>query len=1395
MKKAFVLFIISIFMMQYAVFADSESIILVSESFDNCITGALPDFYTGNSGKGSRVVETVCREDNKVLMLNIISRNVEMENKIKSSMNYVFYEMDIKTNKNNLSGTVGLYSPEGVKYNTIRIEDSILATPDKQKRKINLQKGINLKIRADLKNKLLTYVVDGETIIKDYASNLPDSVSKSNLILMAPNMENTCLIDNLHIYTNNTGEFLDENKFPKQEFNPTDANYEEDAPYEDMGDTVFVNESFEDIDDSVFRWEYMPSIFLRPQNGTAAIKYDDVRKSKYLYMAAETGDISIDIGIGGVGNDTVYEADVSTDIFKSSGLLFGIRDQNGNWLQHLPVVNGCILDELRENTILELKKGTWYRIAYVLHMNKKTYDVYINGRKIMDGESYINKNSMYNPYVARCVIYSKGDGAELKLDNIRVYSGKEPRDIAEDYKVQRSYFEDDTKYKDSLDGFLAVYAPQGIAYAGGEKILMSETSETSLIKTDDFKRLCEKAGFNAIQFENEYTDIKKAAENAELSVYDNSKGLYIIGNTDFSLGKKNAFLKNAEKFVKWIRPRSEEIKNLFENKNAAHPRIILNADDFAELHKRIANNDAFTLEIFDTLKSEADAFLNVPVTETEKVENEMDILGYVRDAMKRIRTLAIVFRETGEEKYLDRCREEMNVWCNVYRTWNPTHFLDVGEMTGAIATGYDWLYDYWTAEEKQYMEKAIMELGLKWGKMVYSAQDGGWGAYVNNANNWNGVCNSGMIMGACAIADIYPEYCADIISDALRSFEYSAEEYAPYGSFEEGSDYWEFATSYWLFMFSTLENSLGTDLNFYRTEGFPKTAPYMIALSGINGMNNFHDSRPNPPMQSNLMWLANIYNQPDIGSARLMQIESFNLAADWKDLMFYKPEYSENDSGLPLDTFIHGMEISTFRSAWKDKGGLYLSAHAGSNNCGHGQIDDGTFVLDMIGERWASDMGAENYNADGYFGAKRFRYYRGRPEGHNCIVIDPDESPGQEQYETADIIKYESAENEAFSVYDMSRVYRKQVSSYNRGFKVADNRQSVIIQDEINFRYGNVEHDVRWFWQTICDVEIQGNDIILSKGSKKVKIKILTDGAEVSVTKGEAKPLDTSPTNVQNTVNSAYTRIQVKFKAEKSAYITAKVYPLSIENEIEDISYVPMSEWTAANSAALQSPYLTSVFVNGSAIKEFDENTTVYTVGISGGEKTLPQLSYTVENGMSAEVFNTESDTEVTRIKVSDESNPMNFTNYYINWERQNYLKPINGKNRLQITGVTASSVPQSENTPQNTADNSLGTKWAAEGMNEWIEYDLGTSQNIESVDISFSKVDRVIVFKILVSDDGENYREVYSGGSHNLMEDYETYPLENCKARYVRIVVSGKDGGGGWTSVHEVAVIGGQED
>lgn len=76
----------------------------------------------------------------------------------------------------------------------------------------------------------------------------------------------------------------------------------------------------------------------------------------------------------------------------------------------------------------------------------------------------------------------------------------------------------------------------------------------------------------------------------------------------------------------------------------------------------------------------------------ERIKEGKRLLAISRIALKRIYYLSYVYRMTGDKKYAHRAEQEM-LAVSRFTDWNPTHFLDVGEMVMALAIGYDWLYD------------------------------------------------------------------------------------------------------------------------------------------------------------------------------------------------------------------------------------------------------------------------------------------------------------------------------------------------------------------------------------------------------------------------------------------------------------------------------------------------------------------------------------------------------------------------------------------------------------------------------------------------------------------------------------------------------------------------------
>merc|ERR1712039_1032114 len=57
----------------------------------------------------------------------------------------------------------------------------------------------------------------------------------------------------------------------------------------------------------------------------------------------------------------------------------------------------------------------------------------------------------------------------------------------------------------------------------------------------------------------------------------------------------------------------------------------------------------------------------------------------------------------------------------------------------------------------------------------------------------------------------------------------------------------------------------------------------------------------------------------------------------------------------------------------------------GGKGTTHTHADQGTFVLDMLGERWAIDLGADSYFDRGYFSLQKFDWYASSTRGHNTL--------------------------------------------------------------------------------------------------------------------------------------------------------------------------------------------------------------------------------------------------------------------------------------------------------------------------------------------------------------------------------------------------------------------------
>ena len=138
---------------------------------------------------------------------------------------------------------------------------------------------------------------------------------------------------------------------------------------------------------------------------------------------------------------------------------------------------------------------------------------------------------------------------------------------------------------------------------------------------------------------------------------------------------------------------------------------------------------------------------------------------------------------------------------SAFSDWNPSHFLDVGEMTMAVAIGYDWLYDEMTADERATVVRAIIDKGLK------PAQNEADAWFYRSEINWNSVCNAGMVYGALAVWEEDPDFCRSMLEKSIDSNQLAYKAYAG-GGYPEGYNYWGYGTSFQIMLEAALESAL-----------------------------------------------------------------------------------------------------------------------------------------------------------------------------------------------------------------------------------------------------------------------------------------------------------------------------------------------------------------------------------------------------------------------------------------------------------------------------------------------------------------------------------------------------------------------------------------------------------
>ena len=526
---------------------------------------------------------------------------------------------------------------------------------------------------------------------------------------------------------------------------------------------------------------------------------------------------------------------------------------------------------------------------------------------------------------------------------------------------------------------------------------------------------------------------------------------------------------------------------------ADHPRLLLPKGAEKKLLKQI-NRDAVWKEIHTATLGEADRIITLPVS--ERIKTGMRLLAVSRENLRRIFILSYAYRMTGQEKYLVRAEQEM-LKAASFSDWNPSHFLDVGEMTMALGVGYDWLYPALSEASRRTIREAIVEKGFK------PSYDTAYNWFVDAEHNWNQVCNGGLAFGAIAVAESEPEWAQKIIDRAIDKVRLPMRHYAPDGAYPEGPGYWGYGTLFNVLLIGGLESTFGTDYGLSQLPGFMQTGTYeMQMVSPLIKHFNYMDNSYEPESSSAPFWFYSKTQDPSVLCQQVSILQRDTAKKYLKDrvlpaMLIWGAGAPMEKAVAPQETFWAGRgntPVCVMRSGWGDPNARFVGVKLGSPSINHGHMDVGSFVFEADGVRWAIDLGSEDYNTTETRGvdlwnmaqqSQRWDVFRYNNRSHNTLTFN---DKLQRVNGSAQIIESDSATARRFVKTDLTPVYAGQVDKVERTISLVDN-DYLLIEDEITA--GKNYTRMRWTLMTRATPKIlSDNTVMLEQDGKRCLLKI-----------------------------------------------------------------------------------------------------------------------------------------------------------------------------------------------------------------------------------------------------------------------------------------------------------------
>ena len=580
---------------------------------------------------------------------------------------------------------------------------------------------------------------------------------------------------------------------------------------------------------------------------------------------------------------------------------------------------------------------------------------------------------------------------------------------------------------------------------------------------------------------------------------------------------------------------------LKKNLRKSSPKLVLTPAIERNLKKKIST-DLIAKNYYGAIKLNAQQIQKEPLL-TRQMQGRR-LLAVSREMLYRMNILAMVYRIEKDPVVLQRIDDEVKAVCN-FSDWNPSHYLDVAEMSLAIAIAIDWAGDALPKATVDLAKNSLIEKGIK----PSYPQDAlpGW---VRGTNNWNQVCNGGMIAASIIIADKDPELAASTIRRSLDGMPNALVQYGPDGLYPEGATYWGYGTSFSVVTSSMLESAFGTDFGIAAYPAFVESADFRLLNVAPSGMYyNFADCGDTGGKTGDitLAWFAQ-----HMGNPLYLERDKFLMAPEamgklprlaGAGLVWLSQFEIKKTTKLPLAWKGDGINpVVIFRGSDEDPRQYYFGGKGGRATVSHGNMDAGSFIFELDGVRWVVDPGNQDYHEIEKTGfnlwascqdCQRWSLLTKNNYGHSTITVN-DALHINNAF--APISEYKDGEKPEATI-DMSKIFGGLLESAQRKFVKEDNI-SLLIEDK--FRLSDSTKLITWQLITTAEVQILKGGAILRLDGKQLHLKNLSH-PELSVS---VISLDPPPLQLDRKIDGLK-RIEIRIPTylfpEKDGVLTVRL--------------------------------------------------------------------------------------------------------------------------------------------------------------------------------------------------------------------------------------------------------------